>query len=355
MCRPCAVTWCNVGAALPTGELLRCWGGQAKQAVTRMECFNEAITLDGQHSGAWNNLGTCIAPGSYATVGGCEVVSKLDCFVKAVTLDPTNFCAWNNLGGVVGVHGAFVNGQRFSRCECVLRSIAINPQQMEPWVNLATSLPPDDDDGAHPHTYSKRHCLETALGIDPSRSDVWGMLGEHLLVLPPSTAVVAGVVVDRRHCLERALELRANITGADGGGDTSCMDAVVSLWEGLACELSRGGGVATVSGRRLDQLDCLVQIVIANPLASTAWNDIGVLLDTRSERGGVRIGEGWYTERQCYERAVTADATNGSAWNNLGIVVEGGAFVMGDEAFSQERCFEMADRILLDLTATNVD
>eukprot|EP00931_Biecheleriopsis_adriatica_P099893 TRINITY_DN7471_c0_g1_i6.p2 TRINITY_DN7471_c0_g1~~TRINITY_DN7471_c0_g1_i6.p2 ORF type:complete len:115 (-),score=16.92 TRINITY_DN7471_c0_g1_i6:32-376(-) len=87
----------------------------------------EVKLVDG-HAEAWHNLGV---------VGGGEVggrqYSKKDCYLEALRIDPRFADAWNGLG-VVG--GGEVGGRQYSRKDCYLEALRIEPGYAEAQRNL---------------------------------------------------------------------------------------------------------------------------------------------------------------------------------------------------------------------------
>ena len=90
----------GVGSGVVVGE----------DTYTRRECYVKALTLNGQHAGAWYNLGLALADGGDVTLAlalaigvGSDVVvgektyTRRECFAKALTLDGQHAGAWYNL------------------------------------------------------------------------------------------------------------------------------------------------------------------------------------------------------------------------------------------------------------------
>ena len=82
----------------------------SEDTYTRRECYVKALTLNGQHAGAWYNLGLALADGGDVTLAlalaigvGSDVVvgektyTRRECFAKALTLDGQHAGAWYNL------------------------------------------------------------------------------------------------------------------------------------------------------------------------------------------------------------------------------------------------------------------
>ena len=91
-----------------------------------------------------------------------------------------------------------------------------------------------------------------------------------------------------------------------------------------------GGG--TVGGRTYTERECYETALTHDATYADAWCGLGAV-------GGGTVGGRTYTKKKCYETALAHDATYLNAWYNLG-VVGGGA--VGGRTYTKKECYETA-------------
>eukprot|EP00931_Biecheleriopsis_adriatica_P022873 TRINITY_DN14578_c0_g1_i6.p2 TRINITY_DN14578_c0_g1~~TRINITY_DN14578_c0_g1_i6.p2 ORF type:complete len:128 (+),score=19.68 TRINITY_DN14578_c0_g1_i6:254-637(+) len=103
---------------------------------TQTECYVRSLQLNPDYANAWNNLGVgCTAVGQPRCFrwrhragqtlhqGLCTCVEE--CFVRSLELNLDDAQPWVNLGAS---GGGTVQGKRYTMVECFDKCLAINPQ-----------------------------------------------------------------------------------------------------------------------------------------------------------------------------------------------------------------------------------
>ena len=96
--------------------------GRREEALA---CYDQALTVDPQQAGFWNNKGVTLAD-----LGRRE--EALSCYNQALTLDPKCTYAWNNQGRCLIASGCLEEA-----IMCYDQALRLDPQYSDAWYNKA--------------------------------------------------------------------------------------------------------------------------------------------------------------------------------------------------------------------------
>lgn len=193
----------------------------------RAEAYEEACEEEEDGAAAplpaaatWYDLG--VQGG--ATVDGCEYTRK-ECFIRALEMEPLHYDAWHDLGYE---GGGTVNQIEYSKKECYLKALEEGGDRYDVWFNLGDIGGDVTVDGI---VYDAKECTEKALKINPDGHEAWNNLGYY------DGGRVGGKEYDPKECYVKALEI-----------DGECLEA----WYNLG---HHDGGM--VHGKQYSKKECL--------------------------------------------------------------------------------------------------
>jgi len=210
--------------------------------------------------------------------------------------------------------GGRVWGYTYTKKECYIRSLELDPECASAWHNLGVQC----GGRLGGRDFSTRECYACSLVCDPSCSGPkqWGNMRSQC------KGQVAGKEYTPQECYIRSLELDPNCAlawnslGVEGGGRVCPVGQGPSLNSGV--DTARSETARRASGVDYNKRQCYVRSIELDPQCSRAWNNLG------AEGGGrVSLPEGKleFTQKQCYVRALELDPNLNSALRNLGILM----------------------------------
>lgn len=281
--------WNNMGNAS---------GGTIHGSVyTSQMCYERAVAEKSDYGYGWHNLGTV----GGGTVNGHRYTAA-DCYVKAIEFAKVQNAAtgeiWNNLGAMC-TSTVEVRGRHYTKCDCFLQALGLNPHDAIAWFNIA--IHGGIVGGDRPR--EPRQCYGEALSLNPGLHQAWSNLG----ILGGGT--VRGTELDAKDCFARALDHDPKS---------------VYAWNGLGVV---GGGL--IGGCQYGAKECFERAAENHCGDAAPWFNLGIC-------GGGKVRGRHYTKQECYVKALEYNSKDGDAWNNLGIT--GGGYI-GGRPYSEVECF----------------
>ena len=186
----CTNVWYNLAIFLGIGETAQVGG----QSYTNQQCYVQSLTLDPKNAKSWFNYGTSLGLGETAQVRG-QTYTEQQCYVQALTWGSSIAGAWTNLGATLGLgetaqvwgqsytkvqEAALVGSQCFTKQQCYVHSLTLNPECTNAWYNLAIILDRGETLQVGRQSYTKQRCFAQALTLDPKIAEIWVHLGSCL-------------------------------------------------------------------------------------------------------------------------------------------------------------------------------
>ena len=252
-----------------------------------------------------------------------------------LSISNNNAAGWFAVGdGLDPENGSiFIEGRSHTMCSCMEKVLAVKPDHVPSWCNLALCASLMSTVTVGGNTYTEVGCYEKAVGLDPKDADVWDTLGAALeRVAGDAVATVDGASYSSRQCFLKALSLNSDSESAWYNLGTTLGDEKVRVGES---EFSEG--------------DCYVKAVHLDPSYDLAWVSLGQTLVSSNSKVSVRRIE--FTAENCFHKACSLNPNNASAWRGLALCMEDNTEVMplcGNERLSKRKCLERA--IALDST-----
>ena len=125
---------------LPTAQM--CWALRLYEDSADWEERVVSVLRDHQHPYRgfwWSNLG-CVLDDETIKIDGQDYTRK-DCFIKALTMDPSTYTAWSRLGAALPDETFVdVNGESVDGPAMYLKAIALTDDYAPPWNNLRREM-----------------------------------------------------------------------------------------------------------------------------------------------------------------------------------------------------------------------
>ena len=139
-------------------------GGLVKgRNYSEAECFARAVRLNPMNGWAWFKL--AIQAGHDQNRAVCKSEPAL--LRKALALQPNNVDAWCEVGYI---GGDFVNGKNYTAADCYQQAVALDPEFLRAWDDLAAA------GGGHGEQYNRTACYQNFIALDPSNANAWNNL-----------------------------------------------------------------------------------------------------------------------------------------------------------------------------------
>ena len=227
-------------------------GNSTEQIPPLADCIRD-VEINA-NSRSWNILAIAIereetskAARQQAFVGGI-VYSKVDCLVRSLEIDPANGLTWANLGSVLDAGAEItVNAETYTKQTCYIRALELVPDHSGIWNNLGTSIAAGEKVSVSGVMYSRIDCLVRSLEIDPANGLAWANLGNTMAA--DADITVNAETYTKQTCYIRALEL---------------VPDRFDIWNNLGNTVAAGEKVS-VSGVMYSRIDCLVRSLEVDP------------------------------------------------------------------------------------------
>lgn len=239
---------------------------------------------------AWWAAGRSMLPGDTALVNGRQY-SKRECYLAALRVDPHFSLAWSSLGATLvdPSDTAAVAGRLYSRKDCCLEAVRMDVTQAQAWFNLGAAMSTRDAPIlAAGRAWTRSECLAESLRMDPEANGIaWYLLGESLLA-------------PARRSSNREGEGRGEATAA---ASTTAVNPPTATWR--------------IRDQDYRAVDCFVRAVSIDASIGAAWASLGApSLLADGETVSVR-GSQW-SRLECLVESLRCDRSRGSTWLQLG-------------------------------------
>ena len=284
------------GGIVATKDLLSL---PASSAVTAAAAVR--VDTRGWTAHQWSSLATSLPSDCAAAVGlGGERLSREQCYLRALECDSHFTLAWNNLGLCLA-DGTFtkVGGRRYTKQQCYQRALEQNPRFAFAWNNLAMTLgDPRSTIILNGETYDQQACYIKSIECDPTLGYSWNNVG--MRIPPGQSLVIAGEVMTSLDCFRRAAETAPNLPHG---------------WLNLARGMR--DGTVSVGGKMYSRIELFVQCVIADPAYAIGWANLGAEMVEPT----VDISGRPYTKVEVHTRSLELDPKSLSSLTNLAILM----------------------------------
>ena len=116
---------------------------------------------------------------------GSQCFTKQQCYVQAVTLNPQDVDAWKDLGrSLRSGDSVQVGSQYFTNQQCFVQALTFSPKDADAWKHLGRSLRSGEAAQVGSQCFTKQQCYVQALTLNPKDADAWNNLGAALGVGP---------------------------------------------------------------------------------------------------------------------------------------------------------------------------
>ena len=160
---------------------------------------------DPTSSQAWMELGNVVIRGQEVYIGG-ESFTKQQCLMRAIYLNPRNGAAWNELGTALARDETCKFGDReFSKAECFVKCLSIAPRDHAAWFNLGNNIKPGVVLRVGKAAFTQAECFGLSCRLKPDFAKGWKHLG--CALGPESIVTVESRQYTKQQCLQRAVHL----------------------------------------------------------------------------------------------------------------------------------------------------
>jgi tetratricopeptide (TPR) repeat protein len=206
--------------------------------------------------------------------------TKRDCYIKALTLNPQMHAVWYNLGVELGQDldrdKITVDGKEYNRLDCLIRSVEVQPKASLSWYNLGTMITDyperfgkDASVIVKGQKVSQTQCYANALNNDNRIANGWNNLGTSIPHHGKNKfAIVDGVKYTRKACFIEELENNPKHGSA---------------WYNLATELETGKHFAKISDVKYTRRQCLINAIKYGPNNPGPWHNLATLLHPKEK------------------------------------------------------------------------
>lgn len=321
--------WNRVGTSLGPDEKILV----GRERVDRLQCFRKAIEIDPDNARAWGNLGVELwSRTSHVNVGGRDYGPK-ECNIRALDLDSRLSWCWSNLSHQIGTDERVAIGKLgvFNERECTLMAHAsdLDPEDSSAWTTLGEEMRSHDRVPVGNQDYSRRECHVRALELDPNNARGWRNLAEDIL-WSGDLVPVAGKDYSATECAIKAVSLDLQDEQA---------------WRTLGTVLDKGK-TAIVLGKRYSFENCWLRAAVIAaekfPHSYRVWYWLG---DNLKGNKKVVVDGETMTRRACFLRAIEHGATSRQAWLHLAKdLVSSEKVAVNGHNYSRQDCLRSAKK-----------